>query len=387
MKAPLDNIRVIDLTRVLSGPFCTAMLADMGAEVIKIEHPDGGDDARHFGPFKNNKSLYFALINRNKKSISLDLKQRSAIEKLNELVRCADILVENFRPGVTKRLGVDFETMHEINPRLIYLSISGFGQDGPLAGKPALDTVVQAMSGIMATTGTQDADPTRVGESVADIITGIYGAWALSTALYSRSVNNEGLYLDLAMFDALFTSQVTNLSQLIATNSAPGRIGNRHPASAPFDSFTASDGLVIIAAATKTMFDQLCILMEQPDLCNDTRFLTETSRIQFEPELKSIIEKWTCRRSCADIIRMCEEVGIPVGPIWDIKTAAESENARNRSLLSDISHPVLETMQYVTQPVRFGGYRPTIKPEPELGANNSEILDGLAQDTANQKTD
>ena len=142
MKAPLDNIRVIDLTRVLSGPFCTAMLADMGAEVIKIEHPDGGDDARHFGPFKNNKSLYFALINRNKKSISLDLKQRSAIEKLNELVRCADILVENFRPGVTQRLGVDFETMHEINPRLIYLSISGFGQDGPLAGKPALDTVV-----------------------------------------------------------------------------------------------------------------------------------------------------------------------------------------------------------------------------------------------------
>ncbi len=385
MKAPLDNIRVIDLTRVLSGPFCTAMLADMGAEVIKIEHPDGGDDARHFGPFKNNKSLYFALINRNKKSISLDLKQRSAIEKLNELVRCADILVENFRPGVTKRLGVDFETMHEINPRLIYLSISGFGQDGPLAGKPALDTVVQAMSGIMATTGTQDADPTRVGESVADILTGIYGAWALSTALYSRSVNNEGLYLDLAMFDALFTSQVTNLSQLIATNSAPGRIGNRHPASAPFDSFTASDGQVIIAAATKTMFDQLCILMEQPDLCNDTRFLTETSRIQFEPELKSIIEKWTFRHSCADIIRMCEEVGIPVGPIWDIKTAAESENARNRSLLSDISHPVLETMQYATQPVRFGDYRPTIKPEPELGANNSEILGGLAQDTANLK--
>ena len=205
---------------------------------------------------------------------------------VNELVRCADILVENFRPGVTNRLGVDFETMHEINPRLIYLSISGFGQDGPLAGKPAFDTVVQAMSGIMATTGTQDADPTRVGESVADIITGIYGAWALSTALYSRSVNNEGLYLDLAMFDALFTSQVTNLSQLIATNSAPGRIGNRHPASAPFDSFSASDGQVIIAAVTKTMFDQLCILMGQPNLSNDTRFLTEASRMQFEPELK-----------------------------------------------------------------------------------------------------
>ena len=377
MKAPLDNVRVIDLTRVLSGPFCTAMLADIGAEVIKVEHPDGGDDARHFGPFKNDQSVYFALINRNKKSISLDLKERSSIEKLKELVGGADILVENFRPGVTKRLGVDFETMREINPRLIYLSISGFGQDGPLASKPAFDTVVQAMSGIMATTGTEDSGPTRVGESIADIITGIYGAWALSTALYSRSVNNEGLYLDLAMFDALFVSQITNLSQLIATNSAPNRVGNRHPTSAPFDSFTASDGQVIIAAATKVMFDQLCTLMGQPGRCNDTRFLTETSRMQFEPELKLIIEKWTSTHSCADIIRMCEEAGIPVGPIWDMKAAAQSENARDRNLLSDISHPNFERMQYVTQPVRFGSYRPSIIPEPELGADNSEIGDGI----------
>ena len=315
MKAPLDNVRVIDLTRVLSGPFCTAMLADIGAEVIKIEHPDGGDDARHFGPFKHDQSLYFALINRNKKSISLDLKTGSGIEKLKELVGGADILVENFRPGVTKRLGVDYETMREINPRLIYLSISGFGQDGPLAGKPAFDTVVQAMSGIMATTGTEASGPTRVGESIADIITGIYGAWALSTALYSRTVNNEGSYLDLAMFDALFASQITNLSQLIATNAAPRRVGNRHPTSAPFDSFTASDGQVIIAAVSKIMFDQLCILMGQPDLSNDTRFSTEASRMQFEPELKSIIEKWTSTHSCADIIRKCGEVGIPVGPI------------------------------------------------------------------------
>ena len=386
MKAPLDNVRVIDLTRVLSGPFCTAMLADIGAEVIKIEHPDGGDDARHFGPFKNDQSLYFALINRNKKSISLDLKEGSAIEKLKELVRAADILVENFRPGVTKRLGVDYETMREINPRLIYLSISGFGQDGPLAGKPAFDTVVQAMSGIMATTGTEGSGPTRVGESIADIITGIYGAWALSTALYSRTVNNEGLYLDLAMFDALFLSQITNLSQLIATNSASSRVGNRHPTSAPFDSFTASDGQVIIAAPTKTMFDQLCNLMGQPDLCNDTRFLTEASRMQFEPELKSIIEKWTRTHSCADIIRMCGEVEIPVGPIWDLKAAAQSENARDRNLLSEISHPVFETMQYVTQPVRFGNYRPSIKPEPELGANNSEIRDGIVLDQTDLKT-
>jgi len=295
-------------------------------------------------------------------------------------------LVENFRPGVTKRLGVDYETMREINPRLIYLSISGFGQDGPLASKPAFDTVVQAMSGIMATTGTENSGPTRVGESIADIITGIYGAWALSTALYSRSVNNEGLYLDLAMFDALFASQITNLSQLIATNSAPNRVGNRHPTSAPFDSFTASDGQVIIAAATKVMFDQLCTLMGQPDLCNDTRFLTETSRMQFEPELKLIIEKWTSTHSCADMIRMCGEVGIPVGPIWDLKAAAESENARDRNLLSEISHPVFETMQYVMQPVRFGNYRPSIKPEPELGANNSEIRDGIVLDQTDLKT-
>jgi CoA:oxalate CoA-transferase len=373
-QGPLHGVKIVDLTRVLAGPFCTALLADLGADVIKIENPLGGDDARSFGPFKSDRSIYFALINRNKRSICLDLKQDGDREIFKKLVTGADVLVENFRPGVTARLGVDYAAMSAINPRLIYLSISGFGQEGPLSSKPAFDTIVQAMSGLMSVTGAPDQGPTRVGESIADIMTGLYGAGAVSTSLYAREQTGLGVHLDLAMFDALLSIQITSLAQLLTTGVAPGRVGNRHPVSTPFDTFVASDGVVVIGAATKPMFETLCALMGRPDLILDPRFKSEGLRTHHEPELKVIIEEWTSRLAVAEIIRICEAAGIPVGPIWDLKAAAFGHNAQARELVSSAAHPHLGEMQYVAQPVRYGDFRPTILPEPDLGADTHGIL-------------
>jgi CoA:oxalate CoA-transferase len=371
---PLHGVKIVDLTRVLAGPFCTALLADLGADVIKIENPAGGDDARSFGPFKGDRSIYFALINRNKRSICLDLKQDGDHDILKKLVAHADVLVENFRPGVTGRLGVDYAAMSAINPRLIYLSISGFGQEGPLSSKPAFDTIVQAMSGLMSVTGAPDQGPTRVGESIADIMTGLYGAGAVSTSLYAREQTGRGVHIDLAMFDALLSVQVTSLAQLLTTGIAPGRVGNRHTVSTPFDTFAASDGVVVIGAATKPMFETLCALMGRPDLVLDPRFASESKRTHHERELKALIEQWTSRLPVAEIIRICEAAGIPVGPIWDLKAAAFGHNAQARQLVSSAAHPHLGEMQYVTQPVRYGEFRPAIVPEPDLGADMHDIL-------------
>jgi formyl-CoA transferase/CoA:oxalate CoA-transferase len=373
-QGPLHGIRIVDLSRVLAGPFCTALLADLGADVIKIENPHGGDDARSFGPFKGDRSIYFALTNRNKRSICLDLKEQRDRVVLNKLVGRADVLVENFRPGVTERLGADYAAMSAINPRLIYLSISGFGQSGPLSSRPAFDTIVQAMSGLMAVTGAPGQGPTRVGESIADVMTGVYGAWAISTSLYARETTGRGIHLDLAMFDTLLSAQVTSLAQLFASGNAPRPVGNRHPVSTPFDTFVAADGVVVIGAATKPMFAALCQLMGRRELALEPRFASEADRTKHEPELKTIIEAWTSKLRVDEIIKACESVGIPVGPIWDLKAAAFSENARARQLIASVAHPHFGEMRYVPQPVRYGDYRPDVAPEPDLGADTRDIL-------------
>ena len=224
---PLSGLRVLDLSRVLSGPYCTALLADLGAEVIKIETPGRGDDARHFGPFAGGASVYFALINRNKKSVALNLKHARAKELVLALAEKCDVVVENFRPGVAARLGLDYDTLSRRNPRLVYLSISGFGQDGPHAGWAAYDLIIQAMSGIMSVTGQPEGQPTALGESLGDLWTGLMGSWAVLAALQARTRTGQGERIDLGMFDALMSMQMTGLANLLASGKAPPRVGNR----------------------------------------------------------------------------------------------------------------------------------------------------------------
>lgn len=372
----LTGVRVLDLSRVLAGPYCTALFADLGAEVVKVE-PPGGDDARHLGPFKAGESVYFALNNRAKKSLCLDLKAAGGRELLHRLVQRADVVVENFRPGVAQRLGVDYERLSALNPRLIYLSISGFGQIGPLAHRPAYDLIVQAMSGLMSVTGWPDGPPTRVGESLGDLAAGLFGAWAIAVALFARERTGHGQYLDVAMFDSLFALEVTSLARYIATQQAPSRVGNRHPVSTPFDTYRASDGLVVIAVANDALFRRLGELMRRPDLATDERFESDANRTEHEPFVREAIESWTRGQSVAEVCAACEAAGIPVAPIWDVAQAAASDHVRARGLLRTLRHPLFGEMEFPTQPVRFSGTSPDPpRAEPRLGEDSANVLTG-----------
>ncbi|HXH02035.1 MAG TPA: CoA transferase [Candidatus Competibacteraceae bacterium] len=373
--AKLSGIRVLDLSRFLAGPYCTALLADLGAEVLKIEPPQLGDDTRHIGPFKNGESVYFALINRGKKSLTLNLKHPEALTAFYELVREADVVVENFRPGVARRLGVDYASLKAVNPRLIYASISGFGQDGPYAQRPAYDIIAQAMSGLMSVTGHPNSGPTRVGESLGDLCAGLFAAWAICAALYGRERTGCGEHLDVAMFDALFALQVTGLSQLLAEDRVPGLVGNRHPLSTPFDTYRASDGLVVIAVANEPLFARLAALLGRPELPADPRFASDSARTAHEPELRAVIEAWTGVRSVAEVCAACEAAGIPASPVWDLRQAAESVQARARGLVTPVDHPAIGPLGLVGQPVKFTE-EPAAAPAcaPNLGDSTTAIL-------------
>lgn len=367
---PLHGVRVLDLSRVLAGPHCTAMLADLGAEVIKFEVPGQGDDSRHLGPFKDGESVYFGLINRGKRSVEMDFKSPTERARLYELVRNADVVVENFRPGVSKRLGIDFDTLKDYNPKLIYASISGFGQHGPLSSNPAYDIVAQAMSGLMSVTGFADTCPTRSGEAIGDLCAGVYAAWAISSALFARERHASGAqYIDVAMFDVLFSLQMTGLSSLFAYGVAPGLVGNRHPVSTPFDTYRAADGQVVIAVASNKLFQRLCECLDKPALGSDPRFADDPQRTLNEPALRAEIEAWTQQRSVEQVCDILLDAGVPSSPVWNLAQAAASEQARVRQLLI---HPEGSAQPLVPQPVFFNGVKPhAVTHAPRLGADNA----------------
>lgn len=367
---PLQGIRVLDLSRVLAGPHCTAMLADLGAEVIKFEVPGHGDDSRHLGPFgESGESVYFGLINRGKRSVELDFKAPADLERFRALVADADVVVENFRPGVTQRLGIDFDSLKALNPRLVYASISGFGQSGPLSTRPAYDIVAQAMSGLMSVTGFPQTGPTRSGEALGDLCAGVYAAWAISSALFAREFQGAGAqYLDVAMFDVLVSLQMTGLSNLFAQGRAPGLVGNRHPVSTPFDTYRAADGLVVIAVASDKLFRRLCQSMECQAIADDPRFIDDSSRTANEAALKAQIEAWTSTRSVEQICTLLLDAGVPASPVWNLAQATGSEQAQVRQLLVEgcAQSPL------VPQPVFFNGSKPhATSPAPRLGEANA----------------
>ncbi|WP_375740284.1 CaiB/BaiF CoA transferase family protein [Pseudomonas boanensis] len=368
---PLRGVRVLDLSRVLAGPHCTAMLADLGAEVVKFEVPGHGDDSRHLGPFGDDgESVYFGLINRGKRSVELDFKAPADLERFYQLVADADVVVENFRPGVTQRLGIDFESLKAHNPKLIYASISGFGQNGPLSKRPAYDIVAQAMSGLMSVTGFPETGPTRSGEALGDLCAGVYAAWAISSALFARERQGEGAqYIDVAMFDVLVSLQMTGLSNLFAKGTAPGLVGNRHPVSTPFDTYKAADGLVVIAVASDKLFRRFCESMERAELADDPRFADDTSRTVNECSLRAEIEDWTSSRSVEHICDLLLDAGVPSSPVWNLAQATGCEQAKSRQLLVQ---PSDDRPPLVPQPVFFNGTKPNAALRaPRLGEANS----------------
>lgn len=370
---PLAGLKVLDLTRVMAGPFCTALLADLGAEVIKLEPPQG-DDYRHIGPFVQGESALFTLMNRGKQSLVLDLKEPKAQEAARKIALQCDVVIENFRPGVASRLGLGPELRAE-KPGLIYASISGFGQTGPAAHLPAYDLVAQAMSGLMAATGEDGGAPLKVGESYGDLMAGLYASWAILAALHRRSVSGEGATLDVAMFDALFSLLPTSHAVQFYAGKAPARVGNRHPLSTPFGCFATADGQAVIAVLGDRQWQALCALIGAEEAARDPRLATDEGRTKAEPEVKALIEAWSRRLTTAETVAALSAAGIPTAPIQSLEEAANSPHAEARGLVTDLPHPILGTARTIGQPVRFDGEKPIApRSAPTLGADGAAIL-------------
>jgi crotonobetainyl-CoA:carnitine CoA-transferase CaiB-like acyl-CoA transferase len=315
------------------------------------------------------------FVNRGKRSITLDLKNAESRKVIADLVRCADVVVENFKPGVTARLGIDYGTLERINPRIVYASISGFGQDGPLSHRPAYDIIAQAMGGIMSINGNPGLPPTRVGESLGDIAAGLYASWAVLAALQGRNASGKGQHLDIAMVDSIFSLLVTALSQFLFTGKVPGRIGNAHPISAPLDSFRASDGYLIIAVANDGMFRRLADAIGKPGIATDPQFATDAERKRNEAALKDIIEQWTSARTVTEAVSCLEAASVPASPILSLAEIVASEHVAHRGLVTHIPHPTAGLIPLVPQPVQFlGTGTAPVKPPPLLGEHTVAIL-------------
>lgn len=371
MKQPLSGIKVLDFSRVLAGPYCTMLLADMGAEVIKIERPTYGDDTRQFAPFQNGESGYFMFLNRGKKSIEMNLKDEADLEIVRSMIKEADVVVENFRPGVMEKLGLGYDSLKEINEKIIYCSISGFGQYGPLKERPAYDIVAQAMGGIASITGYPDSPPTRSGASLGDMSAALYAAYGVMTALFHRERTGEGQAVDIAMVDSIFSLLEHNVMRYTTEGVVPERVGNRHPISAPFDVYESKDGYVVIATANDSLFHRLCTLMEQPSLMEDERFITDVKRGQNETALKEIIEEWLQSYTAEEAVELINRVGVPSSTILNIAEISESEHIKIREMLVEIEHPIAGKTRIPGNPVKFSKTPAKIDTHsPLLGEHN-----------------
>ncbi len=374
---PLKGIRVLDFTRVLSGPFCTALLADMGAEIIKIESIDG-DDYRHAPPYRGGESAFFLLINRGKKSVAVNLKDEAGRAVVRDLASKSDIVVENFKPGVTARLGIDFESLRANNPEVIYASISGFGQDGPLAENPAYDIIVQAASGLMQSTGFPGQPPTLAGEAVGDLVAGLFASWAIMVALVDKGRTGRGRYLDVAMFDCLLSMLPTSIAQFLYGGYLPVRTGNRHPISVPFGTYRAKDGYFVLAVLNEPPFSRLLAVVGRDDLKESPELESGDSRSLNEPLVRSIIEAWSTRHSTAQVLAELAAQQIPSGPIWTVEEALGSEQRAHRQLVPSIVHPDLGLIPVLEQPVHFRGLaRGGMAPPPRLGEHTAAVLENI----------
>ena len=373
----LSGLRVIDLTRVLAGPFCTMMLADMGAEVIKVEEPGKGDDSRHFAPFRNGESAYYMNLNRNKKGVTLNLKKGRDI--FIELIRTADVLVENYRPGTMEKLGLGYETLKQINPRLVYGAVSGFGDTGPYRLRPGYDIIAQAMGGLMSTTGWEGGEPTRTGTAMGDVLAGLSVTIGILAALRHRDQTGCGQKVDVALVNSVVASLEVITQIYLTDGRIPERIGNRYESTYPYNSFRANDGDVVIAAANDKLWKLVCQVIERPDLQNDERFDANSKRVQRHAEIKPIVEAWTNGHSVDEIVDRMLAAGVPSAPINTIdRLVTDPHIAVAREMFVDVEHPKAGMLKLTGAHIKLTETPSTIRtPSPELGQHNGEVFGSL----------
>ena len=373
---PLDDLLVIDLTRALAGPYCTLMLGDLGARVIKIETPDGGDDTRGWGPpFINGESSYFLGINRNKESLTLNLKHPDGQQVLRRLIERADVLVENFRAGIMERFGFGYPAVHAANPRLVYASISGFGQDGPYRERTAYDLIVQGMGGLMGTTGDEGGPPVKVGIAVTDIAAGMFAAYGILAALRVRDRTGRGQLVDVAMLDGQVAWLTYQAGYYFATGENPKRLGSAHPSLVPYQAFRTQDGYINVAVGSEGIWSRFVEAIGAPHLAQDLRFRTNADRVAHRDALIALLEPIFAIRTTAAWVSVLEPAGVPAGPIYLMSDIFNDPQVRHRSMLQEIDHPRAGRIRQTGVPVKLSETpgRLTLPP-PLLGQHTDSIL-------------
>jgi len=373
--APLKGIRVLDLTRVLAGPYCAMLLGDMGAEVIKVEEPGKGDDTRGWPPFAGGESTYFMSVNRNKKSITLNLKAPEGRDILKKLAKKSDVLLENFRSGTMEKLGLGYGTLAKLNPKLVYCAISGFGESGPEAHRGGYDLIVQAESGVMDLTGFADGPPVKVGNSIADLVAGMSGAHGVTLALLARQRTKRGQKVEIAMLDVMAALLTYQAGMYLNAGRKPARRGNEHPSIVPYEVFKAADAYLVIGAANDSLWERCCAALERPDLAKEPRYATVASRVEHRAALAPTLNEVLGTRPAEDWLKRLEAAGVPAGRIRTVPEVCESEHLKARGMVVALPHAKAGSVKMMGVPMRLHGTpgRATSAP-PVLGGDTESVL-------------
>ena len=368
---PLEGVRVLDLSRVLAGPYATMMLADLGADVLKVEHPERGDDTRHWGPpFAGGESAYFLSVNRNKRSVGVDLKSEAGLEKVKELAASADVLIENMRRGALAKMGLGYEVLKELNPGLVYCSITGFGP-GPDEDRPGYDFLIQARGGIMGITGFEE--PTKVGVAAADMVCGLQAALAVLAALYRRAETGDGARVEVPLFESQLSWLANRAQEYLVSGEDTGRMGNAHPSIVPYQTFHASDRPLALAVGNDSQFANLCKAVRRPELAKDERFTTNPDRVANRDELVAILQEEFRKKTVDEWVEEIREAGVPCGPVNTLADVFSDEHVLSSGILREVEHPAAGTLKMLASPVLVDRERlPIRRPPPTLGQHTSE---------------
>jgi len=379
MQKPLAGVRVLDLTRVLAGPYCTMMLSDLGAEIVKIEVPLTGDDSRSFGPFKNGKSLYFLNVNRGKESVAINLKSGAGKKLLRDLAKKCDVLVENFRPGTMEKLGLGWDVLQKDNPALIYAAVSGFGHTGPDSLRPAYDILVQAMGGVMSITGWPDSPPTRVGLSMGDITAAIFTSTGIVSALYQREKTGKGQKVDVSMLDCQLAILENALVRYQVEGKPPAPLGTRHPTITPFQAFQASDGWFVVAVGNDALWNTFCAAIKRPDLAVDPRYSSNGDRTMNISGLEAELGKMFAVKQLKEWLALLETAGVPCAPVNTIDKVLEDRQLKARNMFVTVDDPVAGKIIIPGNPIKMESIPecPDRPLAPEIGEHTDKLLRSL----------